>query len=162
MNNLLFFIIISLNRTLFTGRKKIRNLLYKLREDIYPSYIEYIKILSIEKINLGRANSDNNIFYIFPHQIILNGFKNNKTDLIIFLTRPFQLKMLKEIDILFVDGTFRSYPKNFYQVLNIIGKVKDKLLNIPILTVILNSKNEISYINIFENFNLLLSKIKIV
>ena len=70
--------------------------------------------------------------------------------------------MLKEIDILFVDGTFRSYPKNFYQVLNIIGKVKDKLLNIPILTVILNSKNEISYINIFENFNLLLSKIKIV
>ena len=51
---------------------------------------------------------------------------------------------------------FQDSPKNFYQELKIIGKVKNKLLNIPILTVISNSKNEISYINIFEIFKLLL------
>lgn len=63
--------------------------------------------------------------------------------------------------MIFIDATFGTCPKQFYQVLNMIRKLKDKFLNIKIITVILNSKNENSYINEFENFKLLLLENKI-
>lgn len=63
--------------------------------------------------------------------------------------------------MIFVDGTFRCCPKHFYQVLNLIGHLKDKNISIPIITILLNSKLEKSYINLFENFKLLLKENKI-
>ena len=38
---------------------------------------------------------------------------------------PFQLKLLEEIVFLFIDGTFKICPKNFAEVINIIGHITD-------------------------------------
>ena len=74
----------------------------------------------------------------------------------IFLTTPFQLNLIKESDILFLDGTFRSAPKSYYQVFNIIGYLKEKNISLPIMSVIMKYKYEICYINLFENLKIML------
>ena len=34
---------------------------------------------------------------------------------------PFQLKLYSEIEEIFIDGTFRVAPKQWYQLLNLYG-----------------------------------------
>lgn len=70
---------------------------------------------------------------------------------LIFITTTFQLNLLSECNIIFIDGTFRSAPKSFYQVLNMIGHLNAKNLLLPIASIIMKNKSEISYINTFEN-----------
>ena len=62
---------------------------------------------------------------------------------------------------LFIDSTFRTCPKGYLQILNIIENIKANNLNIPILSVIMKSKKENSYYNIFETFKITLNEIKI-
>ena len=76
-----------------------------------------------------------------------NNIKQKKKRLKIFL---------KESDILFLDRTFRSYPKSYYQVFNIIGHLKEKNISLPIISVIMKYKYEICYINLFENLKVML------
>ena len=89
---------------------------------------------------------------------IIKWFHKKQKVLIIFLCTPFQLNLLKECDIIFVDGTFRCCPKHFYQILNLIGHLKDKNITMSIITIMIKSKLENSYNNLFENFKLLLGK----
>ena len=74
---------------------------------------------------------------------------------LIFITTNFQLNLLSECNIIFIDGTFRSAPKSFYQVLNLIGHLNAKNLLLPIASIIMKNKSEISYINTFENLKLI-------
>ena len=37
---------------------------------------------------------------------------------------PFQLKLYGEIEEIFIEGTFRVAPKEWYQLLNIYGYIK--------------------------------------
>ena len=69
----------------------------------------------------------------------------------IFLATPFQLNLIKESDILFLEGTFRSTPKSYYQVFNLIEHLKEKNISLPIMSAIKKYKYEICYINLFEN-----------
>ena len=60
-----------------------------------------------------------------------------------------------------MDGTYRSCPKTFYQIFNIIGHLKEKNLTLPILSVLMKTKYEISYYNLFENIKLMIFENKI-
>ena len=40
---------------------------------------------------------------------------------------PLQLKLYDEVEEIFIDGTFRVAPKNWYQLLNIYGYIKKKI-----------------------------------
>lgn len=62
---------------------------------------------------------------------------------------------------LFIDGTFKSFPISYSQVLNIIGVIKKENISIPILSVIMKYKYEISYINMFANLKLMLTEYSI-
>ena len=61
------------------------------------------------------------------------------------MTSNFQLNLLKESNLLFLDGTFKSCPRNFYQYFNIISYLPEKDLIIPIFTAVLTSKTETIY-----------------
>ena len=91
-----------------------------------------------------------------PTTMLFQNSKKNKDEHLIFLTTPFQINLLKETDILFFDGTFHFCPKSFYQVFNIIAHLKNKNVALPIMTVLMKNKYELSYINLFENFKLIL------
>ena len=63
----------------------------------------------------------------------------------------FQLNFFTQIEELFIDGTFKIAPKNWYQVLNIFGYNKKINFYMPLAYVVLNSKSEEIYNHIFQN-----------
>ena len=137
---------------------KITDLYYKLKEEKYPSNNIIMNNLTNEYIFLGEINSESNKFCIIPKEIYFKTYKEDKLEHLIFITTPFQLNLLKEVNILFIDGTFPSAPKPFYQILNIIGNIPEKNLTVAIISVLMTCKSEISYINVFENFKLLVNE----
>ena len=62
----------------------------------------------------------------------------------------FQLNFFSEEKGLFIEGTFKITPKNWYQVLNIIGYNKNKNFYMPLAYVVLISKSEEIYKEIFH------------
>ena len=97
-----------------------------MREEKYLVDSKFINELNKQTIFFGDIENDNNKFYLIPKQLILTGNKN-KPDHIIFITTIFQLKILSECNYIFIDGTFRSCPNQYYQLLNIIGYINKKI-----------------------------------
>ena len=83
-----------------------------------------------------------NLIYVL-RQIFFRINKNKKEEHLIYITTIFQLNLLKEYDVLFLDGAYRSCPKSFYQIFYIIGHFKEKKLTLPILSVLMKTKYEI-------------------
>lgn len=44
----------------------------------------------------------------------------------ICFTTNFRLNILKEVKMIFIDGTFQTSPRNFYQILKIVGYSEEK------------------------------------
>ena len=62
----------------------------------------------------------------------------------------FQLNMFDQTDILFIDGTFKICPKEWYQLVNIFGYIKKKKFYIPLAFILVNSKDEALYNEAFH------------
>ena len=62
----------------------------------------------------------------------------------------FQINFFNEVSELFVDGTFKVAPKNWYQLLNIFRYDKKHNFYMPLAFVILSSKSEEIYNEIFQ------------
>ena len=106
--------------------------------------------------------SYNDINYNFvPVKYEYYDIKTNKTEKIIIITSNFQLNIIKEAKILFIDGTFKSCPRNFYQLLNIVSYLPDKDLIITNLTAVLTSKTETIYNYTLIKFQKLLKTLNI-
>ena len=140
------------------NHKKITYLYYKLKEEKYPSNNIIMNNLTNQYIFLGEIKSESNQFCIIPKVIYFKTYKEDKLEHLVFITTPFQLNLLKEVNILFIDGTFRLAPKPFYQILDKIGNIPEKNLTVVILSGLMTSKSELSYINVFENLKLLVKE----
>ena len=62
----------------------------------------------------------------------------------------FQINYFSEISEIFIDGTFKVAPKNWYQLLNIFGYDKKHNIYMPLAFIILNTKSEEIYNEVFE------------
>lgn len=58
--------------------------------------------------------------------------KNFKLEKFLIFTSIFHLKCFNEITELFIDGTFKSAPINWYQLVNIFGFIKKKKIYLPL------------------------------
>ena len=105
-------------------------------------------------IYLGELETEANKYYICPRQIFFKLQNKTKDEHLICITTSIQLNLIKEYNILFLDGTLLSCPISFYQIFNIIGHLKVKKISLPILSVLY--KTEISYLNLFEYLKILL------
>ena len=56
----------------------------------------------------------------------INYKKNNRVEKYLIFSSVFQPNCFKEVSELFIDGTFKIAPKNWYQLVNIIGFIEDK------------------------------------
>ena len=65
------------------------------------------------------------------------------------------------ISHLFIDATFKIAPKNYYQILNIIGYDETKNFNMPVFHIIMSNKSFESYNKIFQEILNLLEEYKI-
>ena len=61
----------------------------------------------------------------------------------------FQINFFENVDELFIDGTFKVAPKNWFQLLNIFGYEKKKEFYMPLAYIALNSKSEEIYNKVF-------------
>ena len=82
--------------------------------------------------------------------ILLISIKKNKLERVIIFSSQFQLNLFKEINELYIDGTFKVSPKNWFQFLNIFGYIKNKNIYIPLSYIILSSKDEELYTHAFN------------
>ena len=61
----------------------------------------------------------------------------------------FQINFFSQISEIFIDGTFKVAPKNWYQLLNIFGYDKTHKFFMPLAFIILSSKSEEIYNEVF-------------
>ena len=87
--------------------------------------------------------------------------KKKRQEKFILFTSKVQLNKFKECSQIFMDGTFKSCPKSFYQLYNIIGKDKNTGLIIPLIFVLMSHKSYDMYYFVFKFMKNILEKEKI-
>ena len=148
------------NNKILLSNNQIKYLLQQLREVKFPNDINFLKDISLIKIDLGNTHNLVNIPFCHRYVNYIN-YKKNKVEKYIIFTSVFQLNLLTKAEQIFIDSTFKSSPKNFYQILNIAGYYKELNSIIPLVFIPMSSKSEIIYnkiftdlIDIMENFNI--------
>ena len=120
--------------------KKIRKYVNDIIQENYPKDENFINSILSTKINFN--NTEKNFC---PSKLEYYDEDKDKYEKIICFSTNFQLNILKEINMIFIDGTFKTSPRNFYQILNIVGYSEQNDLFIPIFTALLTSKTEKIY-----------------
>ena len=86
----------------------------------------------------------------YSYKTFLNLDTKNKLEKYIIITTIFQLNILENCTQLFIDGTFKSCPKSYYQISNIAGFLPSLNSIIPIFMILCTGKSEFIYNEIFD------------
>lgn len=125
-------------------------MLQELRELKYEPDYEFL--LNISSIDISFSKTDallQNLPFCYTYQKFINKKKNKYVEeRFILFTTLFQLKELRNVEHIYMDGTFKYCPKNFYQIYNIIGIEKDNGNKIPLMYILMSSKSYQLYIYI--------------
>ena len=120
--------------------KQIRKYVNDIKQQSYPKNEYFINNIISIKIQFNEIET-----YFCSSKIKFYDEDKNKYEKILVFTTNFQLNILKEINMIFIDSTFKFSPCNFYQILNIVGYSDKKDLFIPIFSALLTSKTEKIY-----------------
>ena len=84
-------------------------------------------------------------------------FKKLRPENYIIFSTTFQLRILAQAQQLYIDGTFRSSPRNFYQILviQVYDSLSFKVL--PVMFILMSSKSKLIYKNLFVQIGDLLA-----
>ena len=88
--------------------------------------------------------------------------KNIRKERINIFTSEIQKKKLEKITQIFMDETFSSWLKNFYQFFNIITDIVAGKYTFPIAHILMYYKSAYSYKYIFNCLNIFIQSMKIV
>ena len=132
---------------------KIKNLLQKIREAGLPNNDEILSDISKIKINFNNINNHEEgvPFRLAKGKFVNLRYKNRAEKYIIF-TSLYQLKLSGNSDDFFIDGTFKSSPKSYYQLLNIFGYIIKRDFYLPIANIVLSNKSYELYEKVFKVF----------
>jgi len=133
------------------AKSKIRKLAYYLRELKFPKEEEFLNTINLIRIKLNENKDYEEIFCPFKGEFINYRKKRRLEKYIIFMSE-FQINYFPEISEIFIDGTFKVAPKNWYQLLNIFIDKKHNIY-MPLAFIILNTKSEEIYKGIFRENN---------
>lgn len=138
------------NNNLIFTKFQIKNLLQEQRQLKYEPDNEFL--LNIANINITFSNTDESLQilpFCFGYQKFTVKKNNNyKEENFILFTTIYQLKKLINIKHIYMDGTFKYCPRNYYQIYNIIGL--DNNNRIPIIYILMSSKSYELYIYLFN------------
>lgn len=150
------------NNNIILKTNQIKYILQKNRDFYYPK--DDIYLLDISKIKINILEGNNNMKemnYCLTKQYITNKKKNRQEYYILFSTL-IQLNQFKECDIIYMDGTFKCSPKNFYQLYNILGRDEKTKVTIPLCHIIMPHKSYDLDYNIFSLLKSTLEKNNII
>ena len=112
----------NLQNKIAITRNQIKGILQKLRDLNYPKDDIYLNDISKIRIDFSSTNIKlKNLNFCYGKVMIINVEKNRQECFIVF-TSNIQIKQFVECNVIFMDGTFKSCPKGYYQIYNILGR----------------------------------------
>ena len=110
-----------------------------------------MKDISNIKINFDNNNELENI--PFCHKVVnmINLEKKNNLEKYIIFSSKIQMNLLTKTNQILIDGTFKSCPRGYYQIINIAGYYPDIDSIIPIFMIPSTGKTFFLYNSIFED-----------
>ena len=143
-------------------RFKIKNLLKIFREETFPEDANYLDNLEFIKITYDPNNDEfKDMPFCFVNKKFLNPKKNYRQENIIIFTSEVQLKKLEKATQILMDATFRSTPKKFYQLFNIIAVLEGNDFIFPIIHILMTHNSCFSYETIFKCLNQFIEEMQI-
>ena len=109
-------------------------------KDISKINITFEKEIGLENLNFCWKNAQ-----------ILNTTKKYKMEKYTIFTSIFQMNLITKCSQIYIDGTFKSSPKLYFQILNIVGYYKEINGIVPIFMIIMAGKSEYLYDIIFKD-----------
>ena len=149
-------------KNIYISDNIIKNYLEKIRKENFISDNEYVNLLCKETINFqinGKTISEN----LFCGSKKIYNKDKDRLENYIILSSDTQMSFLTKTNQVFIDCTFKSAPKGYYQIMNILVKPQDYTHVIPVFMVLMSNKSYYSYINIFSDIklNLLIKKLDV-
>ena len=129
---------------------QIKNLLQTIRENEYPSDDKFLNDITKITISFGDNIELQNLPICFEYNKYLY-YKKKKFEKYIIFSSAFQLQSIKKCSQIYIDATYKSCPKSFYQLLNIAGYIPDIKGLVPLFMIPMSSKNQYLYDKIFKN-----------
>ena len=137
------------NRIILT-RNQIKGILQKFRDVNFPKDDIYLNDLSKIKIDISSTNINlKNLNYCYGKLIVVNK-KKDRQEILVLFTSIIQIKQFADCNVIFMDGTFKSCPKGFYQIYNILGRDVTTGVIIPLFHILMSKKSYDSYYYIFS------------
>lgn len=120
----------------------IKNLLQNVREADIPNNDIILSNIGNIKINfkLNDNPEDDVPFCLCKGEFINIRYKNRFGKYVIF-SSLYQMKIASECNDFFLDGTFKTAPKDYYQILNIWGYKKNNNVFLPLANILLSHKS---------------------
>ena len=141
------------NLNIILSDNKVKRLVYDIKEAHFPKDEDFLKNISQITITFDKNNAkliENNFCYEYSKFLNPN---NNREEKFIIYTTIFQLNKLAVSDLIFIDATFRTSPKHFYQMLNIVCKDRESNTNIPVVHIPMSHKTSFLYEKVFDSIN---------
>ena len=136
----------------------IKNQLQKLREDKFPSNELYLSNIANIIIDLGKREKLKDLNFCQKSTAFPSRNNNKKTELYYIFATEFQINLFDSVDFLFIDATFKTSPKGFYQLLNIIGYLSNTGNSFPLVCIPMTSKPYDIYLDVFNSLKKILEE----
>ena len=146
------------NNNIYLTINQIKWNLQKLREKTYMADEKYL--LDISKITIDFENENpelKNLILCHKYCNVINPNKKNILEKYLIFTTSMQINMISKCTQILIDGTFKSCPRSFYQILNISGYLPEINSIIPIFMIPMTGKSEYLYDIIFKDVKQILS-----
>lgn len=115
-----------------------------------PKDTEYLK--DISKIKISFENKENLENLSFCYNLVnMTNPETNKLDKYLIFTSKLQMNLLKKCSQLLIDGTFKSCPRGYYQIINIAGYYEEINSIIPIFMIPTTGKSFYLYDSILND-----------
>ena len=141
---------------------KVKRLVYDIKDAHFPKDEDFLKNISQITITFDKNNAklvENNFCYEYSKHI--NPNNKNREEKFIIYTTIFQLNKLAASDLIFIDATFRTSPKHYYQMLNILCKDRESNSNIPVVHIPMSHKTSFLYDKVFDSINKIFNDLSI-
>ena len=136
----------------------IRNQLQKLREDIFPSNELYLSSITNIRIDLGKREELKDLNFCQKSTAFPSRNNNKKKELYYIFATEFQINLFDSVDFFFIDPKFKTSPKGFYQILNIIGYLSNTGNTFPLVCIPMTSKSYDIYLDVFNSLKKILEE----
>jgi len=144
------------NNNINLSSNQIKRILQKVREIKYPLDQDFLEDISKITITFENENNMENLNFCWKDAVILNPSKKYIDEKCIIFTTNFQMNLMTKCKQIYIDGTFKSAPKKFYQILNFAGYYKDINGIIPIFMILMTGKNEYLYNKVLQDLKSIL------